>query len=73
MSDSDRRAVTDGQVLVRSTWHAVRVPGHASPHDVAHVKVFYPASAEGTDDETQHGELPADRSHGRHRVVGRNR
>jgi len=53
-----------GDVLVRSTWHATKMPGHDSPYDVAHIKVYYPATSDGTDDEKQSGEMAADLSRG---------
>ncbi len=48
------------EILVRSTWHAAKVPGHESPYDVAHVKVYYPATADSSDDAKQSGEMAAD-------------
>ena len=55
---------SERETLVRSTWHAAMVPGHASPYDVAHLKVYYPATADATDDARQHGEMAADLSRG---------
>ena len=56
---------TDSSVLVRSTWHAVAVPGRESPYDVAHYKLYYPAIADGSEESSASGELPPDRSGGR--------
>lgn len=60
---------TDSSVLVRSTWHAVAVPGRESPYDVAHYKLYYPAIADGSEESSASGELPPDRSAGRLPVV----
>ena len=48
------------EILVRSTWHAAKVPGHDSPYDVAHLKVYYPATEDATEDAKQSGEMAAD-------------
>jgi dienelactone hydrolase len=60
---------TLSDVLVRSTRHAVALPGRPSPHDVAHLKLYYPA----TDDPSEHaaasGEMAPDLSRGRLPVV----
>lgn len=53
-----------GGVLVRSTWQAVAIPGRASPYDVAHYKLYYPAVADSSDATSATGELPPDRSRG---------
>ena len=55
---------SESGVLVRSTWHAAKVPGHDSPYDVAHLKVYYPATADSSDDAKQSGEMAADLSAG---------
>lgn len=52
------------EVLVRSTWHAAKVPGRDSPYDVAHLKIYYPATADVTDDAKQSGEMAADLTRG---------
>ena len=55
---------SERETLVRSTWHAAKVHGHDSPYDVAHVKVYYPATAEVSEDVRQNGEMAADLSAG---------
>lgn len=48
---------------VRSLWWACRVPGLEEPFDTAHLRVFYPARATGSDSERLSGVIPADPGH----------
>ncbi|MET9653343.1 MULTISPECIES: dienelactone hydrolase family protein [unclassified Streptomyces] len=45
---------------VRSEWRACRVPGLKEPYDTAHLRVFYPARATGSDAERLTGVVAAD-------------
>ncbi|TXS09957.1 alpha/beta hydrolase [Streptomyces sp. ms191] len=45
---------------VRSEWRACRVPGLKEPYDTAHLRVFYPARATGSDAERLTGVIAAD-------------
>ncbi|MFD3934656.1 dienelactone hydrolase family protein [Streptomyces sp. NPDC058611] len=45
---------------VRSEWRACRVPGLKEPYDTAHLRLFYPARATGSDAERLTGVIPAD-------------
>jgi dienelactone hydrolase len=46
--------------MVRSLWGASRVPGAEAPYDTAHLRVFYPALREDTQDERMTGVMRPD-------------
>lgn len=54
---------------VRSLWWACRVPGLKEPFDTAHLRVFYPARATGSDHERLTGVVAADAERGPFPVV----
>ncbi|MCY0930174.1 hypothetical protein OTB20_29090 [Streptomyces sp. H27-H1] len=54
---------------VRSLWWACRVPGLKEPFDTAHLRVFYPARATGSDAERLTGVVAADAGSGPFPVV----
>lgn len=54
---------------VRSEWRACRVPGLEEPYDTAHLRVFYPARAAGSDAERLTGVIAADTEHAPFPVV----
>lgn len=66
-ADAATTAGTD--VLVRSTRHAVALPGRPSPHDVAQLKVYYPAVDDPSEHASASGEMAADLSRGPRPVV----
>lgn len=54
---------------VRSLWWACRVPGLKEPFDTAHLRIFYPARATGSDTERLTGVVAADADQGPFPVV----
>lgn len=48
--------------MIRSLYHAVRLPHAPAPHDTLHLKVYYPARPANTDQERMTGIIPADRA-----------
>jgi len=59
---------TTDSVTVRSVWTAATTAGEP-PFDTAHLKVYYPARARGTDAERLSGVLPVDSGGGPYPVV----
>lgn len=46
---------------IRALFEAVKIPGAEPPYDTAHLKLYYPAVSEGTEQEKMTGMLPADK------------
>lgn len=46
--------------MIRSIWWAATIPGAEKPFDTAHLRIFYPAIATGSDQERLSGVFPAD-------------
>jgi len=48
--------------MIRALFHATKLPNAASPYDVLHLKVYYPAAPTNSDAERMSGVIPADKS-----------
>ncbi|BCY12867.1 dienelactone hydrolase family protein [Actinoplanes sp. L3-i22] len=46
--------------MIRSIWWAATIPGADKPFDTAHLRIYYPAVATGSDQERLTGVFPAD-------------